>query len=162
MAHVTNKPIKKILFSILGTSPQILTETVYALTQNDPKFIPDEIFVLTTGFGAEQCIRGLFQANGGWFNKLCQIYNLNSIAFSPKHVISIRNDQNEIIQDIRTPEDNRAVANQISRMIRDFTSDPHVDLHVSIAGGRKTMGFYAGYALSMFGRDQDQLSHVLV
>jgi len=35
-------------------------------------------------------------------------------------------------------------------------------LHVSIAGGRKTMGFYAGYALSLYGREQDQLSHVLV
>ena len=35
-------------------------------------------------------------------------------------------------------------------------------LHVSIAGGRKTMGFYVGYALSLFARDQDRLSHVLV
>lgn len=162
MTERTKKPIKKILFSILGTSPQILTETVYALTQNEPAFVPDEIYVLTTGFGADQCIRGLFQADGGWFHKLCQVYNLEDIAFSPKHVIRICNEENEVIQDIRTPSDNRAVANQISQMIRDFTSDPQVHLHVSIAGGRKTMGFYAGYALSMFGRDQDQLSHVLV
>jgi hypothetical protein len=35
-------------------------------------------------------------------------------------------------------------------------------LHVSIAGGRKTMGFLAGHALSLFGRPQDRLSHVLV
>src|SRR5699024_8949002 len=35
-------------------------------------------------------------------------------------------------------------------------------VHVSIAGGRKTMGFYAGYALSLYGRAQDSLSHVLV
>jgi hypothetical protein len=33
---------------------------------------------------------------------------------------------------------------------------------VSIAGGRKTMGYYAGYALTLFGRPQDRLSHVLV
>jgi hypothetical protein len=36
------------------------------------------------------------------------------------------------------------------------------ELHVSIAGGRKTMGYYIGYALSLFGRPQDRLSHVLV
>lgn len=162
MTQPQTPPIKKILFSILGTSPQILTETVYALTQNEPSFVPDEIFVLTTAFGAEQCVRGLFQINGGWFNKLCQIYNLTDIAFSPSHVICIKNDQGESISDIRTPEDNRAVANQISKMIKNFTSNPQIHLHVSIAGGRKTMGFYAGYALSMFGRDQDQLSHVLV
>jgi CRISPR-associated protein (TIGR02584 family) len=35
-------------------------------------------------------------------------------------------------------------------------------LHVSIAGGRKSMGFFAGYAFSLFGRTQDRLSHVLV
>jgi hypothetical protein len=31
-----------------------------------------------------------------------------------------------------------------------------------LAGGRKTLGFFAGYALSLFGRPQDRLSHVLV
>ncbi|WP_347258501.1 CRISPR-associated ring nuclease Csm6, partial [Methylocaldum sp.] len=30
------------------------------------------------------------------------------------------------------------------------------------AGGRKTLGFFAGYALSLYGRPQDRLSHVLV
>jgi hypothetical protein len=33
---------------------------------------------------------------------------------------------------------------------------------VSLAGGRKTLGYYLGYALSLFGRPQDRLSHVLV
>ncbi|MFN4149168.1 MAG: CRISPR-associated ring nuclease Csm6, partial [Rhodocyclaceae bacterium] len=32
----------------------------------------------------------------------------------------------------------------------------------SIAGGRKTMGFYLGYAFSLYARPQDRLSHVLV
>jgi hypothetical protein len=32
----------------------------------------------------------------------------------------------------------------------------------SIAGGRKTMSFYLGAALSLFGRPQDKLYHVLV
>jgi hypothetical protein len=35
-------------------------------------------------------------------------------------------------------------------------------VHVSIAGGRKTTGYYLGYALSLFSRAQDRLSHVLV
>lgn len=50
----------------------------------------------------------------------------------------------------------------ICQKVREFTQDDNVSLHVSIAGGRKTMGFYAGYALSLYGRIQDQLSHVLV
>jgi hypothetical protein len=47
-------------------------------------------------------------------------------------------------------------------MVRGLTADPEAALHVSIAGGRKTMGFFAAYALSIFGRPQDRLSHVLV
>ena len=61
-----------------------------------------------------------------------------------------------------TPDDNARVADQITETVRALTADPECALHVSIAGGRKTMGYYAGYALSLFGRPQDRLSHVLV
>jgi hypothetical protein len=53
-------------------------------------------------------------------------------------------------------------ADAIIERIRMLTADPEIALHVSIAGGRKTMGFLAGHALSLFGRPQDRLSHVLV
>ena len=43
-----------------------------------------------------------------------------------------------------------------------LTRDENAALHASIAGGRKTMGFYLGYAFSLFARPQDELSHVLV
>lgn len=32
----------------------------------------------------------------------------------------------------------------------------------NLADGRKSMGFYIGYALSLFGRRQDRMSHILV
>lgn len=48
------KANKKVLLSILGMSPQILTETVYALSQQKKPFIPDEIYVLTTKLGAKK------------------------------------------------------------------------------------------------------------
>ncbi|RMD59441.1 TIGR02584 family CRISPR-associated protein, partial [Candidatus Parcubacteria bacterium] len=63
---------------------------------------------------------------------------------------------------IRTPLDNERLADLITEQVREITSDEDCALHVSIAGGRKTMGFYLGYALSLFGRPQDRLSHVLV
>ena len=47
-------------------------------------------------------------------------------------------------------------------VVRQLTLDKDSALHASIAGGRKTMGFFLGYALSLFGREQDRLSHVLV
>jgi hypothetical protein len=66
------------------------------------------------------------------------------------------------LDDIATESDNDAVADFITEEVRAITADREASLHVSIAGGRKTMGFYLGYALSLFGRAQDRLSHVLV
>jgi hypothetical protein len=68
----------------------------------------------------------------------------------------------QALEDIRSPDDNRRAADGITEIVREFTADPDCALHVSIAGGRKTMGFFLGYALSLYGRPQDQLSHVLV
>ncbi|MBK8640363.1 MAG: TIGR02584 family CRISPR-associated protein [Chromatiaceae bacterium] len=49
------------------------------------------------------------------------------------------------------------------RLVRDLTADEDGSaLHVSLAGGRKTMTYYLGNALTLFGRAQDRLSHVLV
>lgn len=35
-------------------------------------------------------------------------------------------------------------------------------IHASLAGGRKTMSYYLGQAMNLFGRKQDRLSHVLL
>jgi CRISPR-associated protein (TIGR02584 family) len=153
---------RRILYAVLGLSPQILTETLYAFLQDEPAFIPTEIHILTTTRGQAYCRLALFKENGGWFYRFCRDYQIEGILFTENHIHSLADEQNQAIEDIRTPSDNNAVANQITQHIRGFTADPDCALHVSIAGGRKTMGFYAGYALSMFGREQDRLSHVLV
>ena len=44
------------------------------------------------------------------------------------------------------------IADAITALVRALTADPGSAVHASIAGGRKTMGFYLGYALSLFGR----------
>lgn len=58
--------------------------------------------------------------------------------------------------------DNDAAADAITEIVRSLTRSPDTTVHASIAGGRKTMGFFLGYALSLYGRAQDRLSHVLV
>lgn len=54
------------------------------------------------------------------------------------------------------------MGNIITSLIRDKTQDSSSRLHCSIAGGRKTMSFYLGAALQLFGRIQGRLYHVLV
>lgn len=154
---------KNILFLVTGMTPQIITETVYALAidpENAEAWVPDEIHVVSTGKGAIQIRSRLLK--DGWFAKLCQDYHLPNIRFDETtiHVICDQNGQQ--LDDLKTLADNEHSGNQICHMIKQFTQDPEISLHVSIAGGRKTMGFYAGYALSLYGRAQDRLSHVLV
>jgi len=150
---------KKILVAVSGLSPQILTETLYflAVKQN---FIPTEIHLITTLEGAKLSNENLFVK--GKYDALCKEYQLPKIEFTKQNFHIIQDDQGNELNDIRTPEQNAAAADFMTNMIKEFTEDDDSAVHVSIAGGRKTMGYYLGYALSLFGRSQDRLSHVLV
>ena len=155
---------KNILLVVTGMTPQIITETVWALAcdpLNDVPWVPDEIHVLSTQDGLTQIRSRLFADQ--IFSQFQKTYPITAnIQFDERYLHVIKNDSNEALTDLKTPEDNEYAANAICEIIRDFTAQDNVTLHVSIAGGRKTMGFYAGYALSLYGRAQDRMSHVLV
>jgi CRISPR-associated protein (TIGR02584 family) len=154
---------KRILLAVTGLSPQIVTETLYALAvERKPAWIPDEIHLITTRRGEENARLALLSDKPGWFHRLRDDYGLPEIAFSQDNIHVIIGPEGEPLDDILTHAHNEAVADFITEQVRALTADPAVSLHVTIAGGRKTMGFYVGYALSLFGRPQDQLSHVLV
>lgn len=156
---------RRILVCVTGLSPQIVTETVYALaveTHGRPPFVPTEVHLISTVTGAEQARLALLAPDRDQFGRLCQDYSLVGIDFSDQRIEVIRDNSGHAIEDIRTPQDNEAAADTITRHIARVTGDDQAAVHVSIAGGRKSMGFFAGYALSLFGRPQDRLSHVLV
>jgi CRISPR-associated protein (TIGR02584 family) len=154
---------RRILLMVTGLTPQIVTETLYALAmRTEPPFVPTEMHLLTTVDGAERARLTLLSQDPGWFHRLCQDYGLSGIRFDAGHIHMLEGARGEPLDDIRDLEDNQVAADAITEHVRRLTSDPDSALHVSIAGGRKTMGFYAGYALSLYGRPQDRLSHVLV
>ena len=154
---------RRLLVAVTGLSPQIVTETLYALAVNqETPFVPTEIHLITTADGAERASHSLLHPESGWFHRLRSDYRLPAIAFGSERIHVVRDADGRPLRDIRTPEDNTRTADAITDVVRDFTRDSDTALHVSIAGGRKTMGFYVGYALSLFGRIQDRLSHVLV
>jgi len=154
---------RRILLAATGLSPQVVTETLYALTQRRaPAFVPTEIHLVTTAEGAERARLTLLSVDPGWFYRLCRDYGLAGLAFGEAHIHVLRGAAGEPFADIRSDEDNESVADALTELVRGFTCDESAALHVSIAGGRKTMGYYAGYALSLFGRACDRLSHVLV
>lgn len=154
---------RRILLCVAGLSPQIVTETLYALTvTREPHFVPTEIHLLTTAEGAERARLTLLGDDPGWFHRLRRDYGLPAIRFTLDSLHILRAADGRPLDDIRGVADNEAIADAITNQVRELTADPDGAIHASIAGGRKTMGFYLGYALSLFGRPQDRLSHVLV
>ena len=156
--------VKNVLFLVTGMTPQIITESVWALAcdpNSEEKWIPDEIHVLSTQDGLTQIKSRLLAAE--IFNQFKKDYPVvQHVQFGESNLHVITNTENKSLSDLKTPDDNECAANSICEKIREFTADENITLHVSIAGGRKTMGFYAGYALSLYGRAQDSMSHVLV
>lgn len=153
---------RRILLAVSGLSPQILTETLYALAVVGGGFIPTEVHLLTTAEGGERARLTLLSREPGWFHRLCREYGLSGIRFDSQHIHVLTDGDGQPLSDIRTPEENQRAADHITEHVRRLSADPQSALHISIAGGRKSMGFYLGYALSLFGRPQDRLSHVLV
>ncbi len=155
----------RILLVVTGLSPHVLTETLFALAvQRTPLFRPTRIEVLTTAEGAARARTQLLDPPTEAFRRLCDEYALDDVrgAFGPRSIRTMVRPDGTPIADILDEADNLAAADTIIDAVRGLTADEASALHVSIAGGRKTMGFLAGHALSLYGRPQDRLSHVMV
>lgn len=157
----TQQQIKHVLVAVSGMTPQIITETLYGIYVKDRKKIPSEIHVLTTELGAEK-LRNSLMGPDNKLEQFCKDYELNSIPFAEENIHIPLDSQGQKIADVRTEQEQEIIADFITHFIRQKTADKNVAIHASLAGGRKTMGFSIGYAMSLFGRPQDRLSHVLV
>ncbi|KOR30081.1 hypothetical protein TI03_00460 [Achromatium sp. WMS1] len=154
---------QRILLMVTGRSPQVITETIYALCcKQDPPFIPTEVQIITTSEGADDVRHSLLSEEPGWFAKLRKDWNLPEIRFGSEQIHILTDNNGQLLSDIRTHEENDQAADFIVDKVRKLAENKQCALHVSLAGGRKTMGYFLGYALSLYGRPQDRLSHVLV
>lgn len=161
-SHPPSYP-RRALVCVAGLSPQVVTETIYALAvESDEPFVPTEVHVVTTDIGREHVQRDLLDQSGGQFYSLCREHlQEHKIEFGPGHVHVIRR-QGRPLDDIQTPEDSTAAADTILGLVRELSRDPDCAIHGSIAGGRKSMSFLLGNCMAMVGRPQDRVSHVLV
>lgn len=162
MSSRDGRPATSRLLCITGLTPQVVTETLYALARDPEPRLPREIRLLSTAEGVERARLTLLSDEPGWFARLCRDYGLPPIRFDADCLHVLTDRDGAPLRDIRNAAENAAAADSITEWVRRLTEDADTPLHVSLAGGRKTMSFFAGYALSLFGRPQDRLSHVLV
>jgi len=151
---------KEVLIFVAGTTPQIITETVYALIYRKPPVFPDEIYIITTTHGKRLINENLIDS--GRFKEFCKEYKVSEAILDENSVTVVKDINNKPLEDIREGEDNESLGDFITNFIRDKANDYRTRLHCSLAGGRKTMSFYMGAAMQLFGRPWDKLYHVLV
>lgn len=148
---------REICIFVTGTTPQIITETLYALHHLPASVNPDEICILTTTTGREVAERELLR--GGRLQAFYEEFGITPVT---PEIILIADESGTPLADIKSARDNEYVGDFIASFIRERALDDGARLHCSIAGGRKTMSFYLGAALSLVGRPWDRLYHVLI
>lgn len=149
----------------VGLSPQVVTETLWALAiDRDPAWTPHQIVVLTTAEGDRLVRTKLIDQRRGQIRALGRVYgrqDLADLALNTRvEVISDRN--HSAVDDLNTDDAHLDAANKTLGLVRELTSDPDTEVHASIAGGRKSQGALIALSMSMLGRPADEMSHVMV
>ncbi|MFZ1415279.1 MAG: CRISPR-associated ring nuclease Csm6 [Defluviicoccus sp.] len=153
------------LVTVLGLSPAVITETLCALARRtsegrpDP-FLADEVHILTTARGISQ-VETRLKGDGGGLAQVCR--EMGRADQPPRLIVEpILGADGTVLDDIRGEADNNRLGDATVRLIGRLTERDDVRIHASMAGGRKTMSFFMGYVMSLFGRPGDELSHVLL
>lgn len=151
------------LICVAGSSPAVVTETLYCL--KDREDFPNKVVIFTTLHGQEAIEEKGMVAQ---IANLCRDYNLPLLTEKHIELRIVTGIKGEQLWDIRTSEEQEAMANFLTQEIRSIThpqakGEQRPDtIHASLAGGRKSMSFYMGNIFSFFASPQDELSHVLV
>ena len=155
-----------ILLAISGLTPQIVTETLYVLAVKK-KISIDEIYVLTTRRG-EQVLQGKDKSAvtpkvslKKEIAELCKKNGIKTPKFSYKKNVIVAEEETTSLYDVRTDEENILFPNKAAELVKRLTENDNVALHVSIAGGRKSMSAHLALVMSLFARSQDKLYHIL-
>jgi len=160
---------KKIVLVLgMGTSPAVMTETVWALAHQEEPVVPDEIVVITTKSGKDALRSAIMAGKPSVWSRLKNALTKEKIVIDGKLVFgetSIRvipdADGNEA-SDLRTGADNLRAADFMLGELRKYTADPATTVLCSIAGGRKTMSALLFSCMTLLGREQDKVYHVLL
>lgn len=154
--------MKHILFAVLGITPQVLTEALYALHKSGKDV--DVIEVITTQTGCD-LIHSLLLAGGdGAYHRYLKDYGTPSdrIQFDTDNITILTDTNGKPIDDITSFDENRILMLSILQKARELTASSDTAVYFLIAGGRKTMSAALSLAAQLYGRPQDRIYHVLV
>ena len=154
--------MKNILVAVVGLSPQVITETLFALHQQGRKV--DVIHVITTRQGKELVNAHLLSPKDGRYYQYLREYDLDhrTIDFGVDNIHTVKDSHGIEIDDIMGEEENEWLLKCCLDWAFRLTRDPNSAVFFSVAGGRKTMSACLMVAAQFYGRSQDRVFHVLV
>ncbi|MDD6087826.1 MAG: CRISPR-associated ring nuclease Csm6 [Desulfovibrionaceae bacterium] len=154
--------MKKILVSLCGTSPQIITEALYALHRQDR--FPSRVIILTTEKGREICRSVLMPPNGRLAGLLADLGRpANSLLLAEEDICTPADyGIDKSFADITNEESSNAFFDLCLEKVFHLTRDQDCELLFCIAGGRKTMSAALALAAQCYARPWDSMFHVLV
>jgi len=161
------KQKRAILIAGLGISPAVLTCTVWALAHQRKPVIPDEIVILCTKTGRDKLLSVVFSGKNSIWERMLRAMAKEGLDIEGKLAcgeasIRVLADHNHnLADDLRCGEDNLSAADTMLGEVRKYTSDPDTVVYASIAGGRKTMSALLFSCMSLLGREDDKILHVL-
>lgn len=152
---------KVALVAVLGTSPAVLTETIWALHTEKPELVPDVVKIFTTQVGWDKFEKNVYTpANGPsvWEdlqNKVGKEITVSKCIFQDR--------RGGDLKDIITCKDQELVADQLLKGIRECKNPMQEPYRLvgSVAGGRKSMSALMYAAMSLGADADDIITHVL-
>lgn len=139
--------MKHILVASCGTTPHVLTEALWALA-NQSRISCEEVYVITTSACQHFLTNAEFLSCWKTLQRVLHPYPIPPLR--PSNIIIVR-DNLDIAQ----------YGDHVLALFHRLTQSDDTAVHVSFAGGRKEMSVLLAYGLSLFGRPQDKLYHVV-
>jgi len=156
--------LKNILICVSGLTPQIITSTLYCLKKQKGIEI-DELFVVTTSKGRDVILgtdRELkYPPLERQIRNMCSRFGFRVPKFTAHRNVIVAEEESLEIPDMTSESANKIFPNVLCRFVKQQASDVYNNLYCSISGGRKSMGVYLALAISLFGKENDKLVHVL-
>ena len=168
--------MKTILVATIGTTPAVLTETVWALAVNGKmcigeSIIPDKVVTFTYEKCVDAFCRVIFEKDGnatsGWERlkenlQKRKIKIKDKLKFGKASIFPYKNDD-AFVQDAFSEGAMDAIANTFVREIkslRDNSNEP-IRIIASISGGRKTDGALLMSCMGLLGQNGDKVIHLI-
>ncbi|WP_395005255.1 CRISPR-associated ring nuclease Csm6 [Undibacterium sp.] len=159
-----------ILILLVGMSPAVVTETIWALCENVPdyeKFRPDRIVVITTADGRKILQSSLLRsgATRAPLKRVIDLLDLPETCAQVDRGFEIRCPQSEqgvIYEDAHETDELDQMGDLIFSTVLEFTRSEDTRICLSLSGGRKSMSHLAGQTIALLARPRDFLVHVVV